>query len=159
MKHLLPNTSVQYIGGDIVKILIDKNNKRYKNNKIKFIQIDLTKDIFPKSDIMICRDCLFHLSYKDTILLLENFIKSNTPYILTSTHTKKNVIVNRDIQTGDFKLIDLFSSPYNFPSRPLAIIDDYISPYPERKLCLWTRKQISSALKKFNSNKAISLKN
>ena len=37
-----------------------------------------------------------------------------------------------DISTGDFRFIDLFSKPYNFPSDPLYVIEDWIAPDPER---------------------------
>jgi len=99
---------------------------------------------------MICRDCLFHLSFQDTKSVLENFIQSNSTYLLTTTH--KNMggsFINKDISTGDFRCIDLFSKPYNFPTDPLYTIDDWIAPDPERQMCLWNREQVLLALRGF----------
>ncbi len=150
MQHLLLAINVQYIGGDIVRPLIDGLNKKYSNPKISFIHIDLINDVLPKSDLMICRDCLFHLSFDDTKSVLKNFVNSGTSYLLTTTHKKTDYFLNKDIHTGDFRMIDLFSAPYNFPCTPLAAIDDWIAPDPERQMCLFSREQVSDALRRFN---------
>ena len=150
MIHLLPLIDVEYIGGDIVKPLIEGHNQKFKNTKISFIIIDLINDNFPQSDLMICRDCLFHLSFADTRSLLQKFVASGIPYFLTTTHKQMGDLQNYDIQTGDFRLIDLFAAPYYFPSKPLAIIDDWVFPDPERQMCLWTREQVMDALVRFN---------
>lgn len=151
MRHLLPNISVKYIGGDIVKPLIDELSLQYGNEKISFIHFDLVNEMPPSVDLMICRDCLFHLSYKDIHSVLRNFLESGIPYILTTTHVNNGSFVNVDISTGDFRLIDLAAYPFNFPANPIASIDDFIPPDPERKMCLYTREQIGLAVSSFYS--------
>jgi len=146
MSHLLPMINVDYIGGDIVKPLIDSLKDKYGNEKVSFIHINLINQAFCSADLMICRDCLFHLSYKDTKSLLQNFLDANIPYLLTTTHVNNGSFINKDIQTGNFRLIDLFSSPYNFSNNPLYVIDDWIEPDPERKMCLWSRNQVSEMI-------------
>jgi hypothetical protein len=150
MSHLLPSVNIEYIGADIVKPLIENLNNKYSSAKIRFIHCDLVKEIPPQVDLMICRDCLFHMSFQDTKSVLENFIQSKSTYLLTTTH--KNMgdsFTNRDISTGDFRCIDLFSKPYNFPTDPLYVIQDWIAPDPERKMCLWNREQVLLALSTF----------
>ena len=150
MRHLLPFVKIKYIGGDIVKPLIDNLNINYKSNRISFLHFDLIREIPPKVDLMICRDCLFHLSFQDTKFVLENFIKSKSTYLLTTTHKNMDSsFINRDILTGDFRRIDLFSKPYNFPTNPLEVIEDWMLPEPERQMCLWDREQILLALRTF----------
>jgi hypothetical protein len=148
---LLPTIDVSYVGADIVRSLVASNNEKYQNDKVSFIHIDLIEDAFPKSDLMICRDCLFHLSYEDTKSVLKNFVDSRTPYLLATTHKTNEVLLNEDITTGSFRLIDLFASPYNFSQNPLARIDDWISPWPERQMCLWSRDQVCEALADFST--------
>ena len=146
MKLLIPKINIKYIGGDIVKDLINSHNLAYKDVNTSFVHIDLIKDKFPYSDLMICRDCLFHLSYKDTRLVLKNFIASTTPYILTTTYKNYGSFSNKDILTGEFRMIDLFSRPYSFDPNPIERIDDWIHPEHEREMCLWSREQIITAL-------------
>ena len=145
MRHVLAQYPVDYVGGDIVLPLIASLNQTYANGRTRFIHIDLTRATFPAADLMICRDCLFHLSYEDTRAVLRNFCASDIAYLLTSTHKNTNSS-NRDIQTGDFRFIDLFSAPYNFPADPLFRIPDWKEPGPEREMCLWSRAQIAAVL-------------
>ncbi|VVE21737.1 class I SAM-dependent methyltransferase [Pandoraea fibrosis] len=150
MSHLLPVIEVEYIGGDIVRELIDDLNSRYKSKNVSFVGFDLIKEIPPEADLMICRDCLFHFSYKDAKAVLENFVESKIAYLLTTTHKNSGgSFVNANISTGDFRYIDLFSHPYNFPANPLCVIEDWIAPDPERQMCLWSREQIVLALRSF----------
>ncbi len=149
MRHVVENNKLNYIGGDIVRPLIDSHNANFKNGMTNFLHVDLTKDDFPSADLMICRDCLFHLSYSDTKLVLQNFINSNIPYFLTTTYVNNGEISNRDISTGDFRLIDLFSSPYHFEQDVLFRIEDTIPNESPREMCLWSREQIITTMTKF----------
>lgn len=155
MGYVLKENSLNYIGGDIVAPLIESNNLNYKNSATKFIHIDLTKENFPESDLMICRDCLFHLSFYDIKLVLENFINSNIPYLLTTTHINADNFQNKDIATGAFRKIDLFVAPFYFPKDVhFRIEDDPEENYwgLKREMCLWTRQQVIDVLKRFNHN-------
>jgi hypothetical protein len=67
---------------------------------------------------------------------------------LTTTHINSTGFENRDIETGSFRLMDLFKAPYSFPA-PLVVIDDWLPPEPERQMCLWRRDQVASALEGF----------
>lgn len=150
MRHVVGETGVEYIGGDIVLPLINSLNEKYRIPNVRFIHIDLTRPAaFPTADLMICRDCLFHLSNDDIRRVLENFVSSQISYLLTTTHKNSGHFANRDIPTGDFRFIDLFSAPYCFPGDALARIDDWHPPHPEREMCLWSRDQVISVLTRF----------
>jgi hypothetical protein len=151
MKEVLKTNQIDYIGGDIVKPLIKNHNQNYNNANTKFLHFDITKDIFPKVDLWICRDCLFHLSFEDTKAALQQFVASNIPYILTTTHTDTVRFTNKNIRTGSCRLIDLFSTPYNFPDAVLFRIEDWITPFDRREMCLWSRDQVIAALERFGA--------
>jgi hypothetical protein len=142
---------VTYLGGDIVASLISENNRKYKSETVNFSQVDLTQDQMPKVDLFVCRDLLFHLSYRDARKVLENFLDSGSARILTTTHVKARPKdwLNKDIATGSFRLIDLFSSPFNFPNETLESILDSPPGEPERRMVLLDRDQIVSSLKQF----------
>lgn len=145
MRQVLSEADIRYIGADIVPPLITSLNQKYGDARTSFIHADLTVDRFPKADLMICRDCLFHLSFQDAELVLRNFLRSGIPYLLTSTYVTRGTFLNKDIRTGQFRLIDLFTSPFNLPGDPLLRIDDWIPPYPERQMCLWSRSQVEAS--------------
>jgi hypothetical protein len=144
MSHLLEANPVitSYIGADIVAPLINDNINKYGSQRINFRCLDITKDVLPISDLMIVRDCLFHLSYQDIYLYLENFCRTDIKYLLTTSHILDEDFKNTDIVSGDFRLIDIFRAPFNFPSDTLERIEDYVPPGAPREMCLLSRSQI-----------------
>ena len=148
MKLVVSNTNIQYIGGDIVSELIQNNMLKNQSLAIKFINLNIIDGQFPKADLWICRDCLIHFSFKDTLLVLENYLRSEIPYLLTTTHHNKSNFENHDIQTGDVRIIDLFSAPFHFPKPPLFELDDWLEPDLPRVMALFDRSQVLSAVLK-----------
>jgi hypothetical protein len=149
MKLVLQKSNITYYGADIVPAIIDKLRRQYATPTVSFECGDITLSEFPKVDLWFCRDCLFHLSNRDIILALRNFLTSGTPLILTTTHLNTAGFENIDIRTGGFRLIDLFSPPYFFPQETLARIPDWIEPWPPREMCLWSREQVAGAVRRF----------
>lgn len=129
MKTIISELPMKYIGIDIVPSLIESNKLKYKSENIHFQNSDICKDPLPDCDIIMVRDCLFHLSYEDINNFLKNLCKTNYRYLFTTTHLNFNSqkFSNSDIQTGDFRYIDLFSYPFNFDySKVKSRVNDYI---------------------------------
>jgi Methyltransferase domain len=152
MQVLLRDMSVGYIGGDIVKPMVSSLQAKFATDSVRFVHIDLAKDPLPQADLLMCRDCLFHLSFEDTAAVLQNFIDSGIPFLLTTTHKNKTGYKNKDITTGENRLMDLFTAPYKLSAAPLARIDDWIAPKPEKEMCLWSREQIVESSAKFRED-------
>ncbi|MCX6304731.1 MAG: class I SAM-dependent methyltransferase [Bacteroidetes bacterium] len=132
-----------YIGGDIVKPLILKNRDLYENETTIFLDLDIIHDKLPAAGLWLCRDCLFHFSYDDVFTTIQNFLRSDIRYLLTSTHTECRK--NSNITTGDFRLINLELPPFNF-GKPKMYIADWIEGYPVRHLGLWDKEELSAAM-------------
>ena len=148
MSQVLKNVDIDYIGSDIVEDLIVSNRKNEKNN-IKFVKLDIRIDKLPMSDLMICRDCLFHFSYEDIFKFLDNFLISDIKYILLTSHLNtENKFENRNIVTGDFRKIDLFSKPFNFEKNYIySFMDKDIHEVEHFKLMyLFSKTQIKNYL-------------
>jgi hypothetical protein len=64
---------LNYIGVDIVGELIERNQRIYKGDGIHFAVADLTRDPLPQADLILCRDCLVHLSFENIRRVLKNF--------------------------------------------------------------------------------------
>jgi hypothetical protein len=142
MKNVLNKVNVNYLGGDIVGKIVNSNNSKYKSKKINFTKINIISDALPSAQLMICRDCLFHLSNDSIKLFLDNFLNSNIKYLLTTTHYNNADFKNTDIKDGNFRLLDLFSAPFNFDKDVLYQIDDWIDGYNPRGMILLSREQI-----------------
>ncbi len=142
IKFIFKEKKIKYVGADIVKECIDNNKTRFKNKNLEFIQMDITRDKLPLSDLLICRDFMFHLSFKDNYRFLKNIKKINSKYILISSHSKNKSsnINNKDIKSGDFRKINLFESPFNFNTNYKIAIKDYCDGV-EKYLILFEKKE------------------
>jgi hypothetical protein len=135
--------NADYTGGDIVLELVKKNEGLYGDKKHKFLRLDLTQDKLPEADLVLCRDCLVHLSNSDIFRALMNIKKSRSKYLLTTTFV--NDKKNENIPTGFWRAVNLQMFPFNFPP-PMMLIDEWIPPdnlkSANKKLGLWRLSDI-----------------
>lgn len=139
---------VNYLGADIVDGLIHHNKQKYKNNNIAFCKLNLIKDSLPKADLVFCRDCLVHLSFKDVILALQNICNSEATYLLTTTFPARQS--NRNIATGDWRTLNLEVAPFLL-SPPLKTVNEECTEgdgeYKDKSLGLWLISDLRDHLK------------
>ena len=126
IKHII-SKDINYIGGDIVSDLISDNKKNYTSSNIEFIELDIITDKLPVADLLICRDCLIHLSSANIQRFFSNIKKSNINYILITSYEFKTeedkIMSNVDILDGDFRPTFLTRSPFNLPTPIVKILD------------------------------------
>ena len=146
MKLVTPKVNINYIGLDIVDSLISKNKLEHGSPTVDFRIANICEDVLPDCDIIMVRDCLFHLSYDDINNFLNNLARTDYRYLLTTTHKVEREFKNSNIITGDFRIIDLFSEPFNFDSK-LAIdrVDDFTIGYPIKREMILVEKQFVPA--------------
>jgi hypothetical protein len=135
----LTNLDVKkYIGIDVVPGLIQENQEKYGSESKEFLTLDITRDSLPHVDLILCRDCLVHLSFRDISAAIRQFKQSGSTYLLTTTYPGL-LAKNENILTGDWRPIDLEKPPFNFP-KPIKLIHEesaIISDLKEKSLALW----------------------
>ena len=131
----------KYIGVDIVADMIRKNQQNYGTKIREFITRDIIKDELPKVDLILCRDCLVHLSLRDIFSAIKNFKRSKSTYLLTTTFSQH--LKNGDIVTGDWRPLNLQLSPFNF-QKPIKLINEGYPEcgYPDKSLGLWKIEEL-----------------
>src|SRR6185295_15560120 len=105
----------------IVAEMIERNRRTFGNAQREFHCLDITADKLPRADLVLCRDCLVHLSFKDVFRALENIRRSGARFLLTTTFSKREQ--NRDIETGNWRPLNLERAPFSMPP-PQLIVDD-----------------------------------
>ncbi|WP_081356502.1 glycosyltransferase [Priestia aryabhattai] len=142
MKEVRSNLDL-YTGVDIVSELIEENNKKYSAYNRRFLNLNILQDSLPKADLILCRDCLVHLSFDDIQSAIINFKKSKSKYLLTTTFT--NVSQNIDIKTGEWRPLNLEIYPFNF-IEPILVINENCTEgnmaYTDKSLALWDLDKI-----------------
>lgn len=144
---------LRYTGGDIVERLVERNRRRFGSERIRFEHLDIAGDALPAADLMLVRDCLFHLSYSDVARFLANLARADIGLLLTTTNTiEGREVENRDIASGDFRPIDLFSQPFGFPASCLESVDDDDGSAVGKRLCLF---RVGPLLEHLSSHSAL----
>lgn len=127
---------IDYTGADIVKELIEKNNRQFASENKRFQVLDLIKDPLPKTDLILCRDGLVHLSDKEIKQAVKNIKKSGSKYLLTTSFTGKEF--NPAKGATHWRPLNFRISPFCFPE-PLMIINENETEeqFSDKSLCLW----------------------
>lgn len=114
MQHVVDKVDVNYVGLDIVEDLIKDNNDKYRSDRIEFGRADVCEDRLPDCDLLIVRDCIIHLSYQDIDAFLKNIKDVDYKYLLISSYVGSSDLENKDITTGDVRVLNLFKPPFDF---------------------------------------------
>lgn len=122
--------SQTYVGADIVPELIQEN-LRFETSRRSFKVLNLCEDSLPRVDLVLCRDCLFHLSYADILRGLQNVKRSGSKFLLVTTNP--NVERNHDIVTGEYRRLNLMKEPIRLP-QALKLFDE---GFDDKQLGLW----------------------
>ncbi len=150
MPSVLAQVPLAYQGGDICATLVSNLERQHPALAIR--QFDLCRDAFPKADLWHCRDCFFHLPFADIFAAFEQFIASEIPYMLLTTHRARWLHRNLDISSVGFRFIDFERAPFSFP-KPLALLPDFRRgvDFP-RYVALWSREAVCDALAKVKAH-------
>jgi len=136
---------VDYIGGDLLPEIVARASARSPTRR--FLQLDLTVSQLPPADLLLCRDCLVHLSVEDIALALGNIRRAGITWLLTTTFPEE--AVNRDIVTGDWRPINLERAPFGFPP-PMASLwegcTEQEGVFADKSLALWRVADLPASL-------------
>lgn len=132
----------RYVGMDIVEAMVEQNRRRYGSDTVSFVSGDLTRDPLPAADVLLCRDCLIHLTNDMAFEVLGNFVRSKIPHLLLTTHCNE---ANQDLAAvGGYRPLNFALAPFELPE-PLLRIPDHLGEH-EKYVCLWTSAQIAEVL-------------
>jgi SAM-dependent methyltransferase len=128
-----------YIGADIVREIVLPLQQDFAGDpRRRFVCLDLTRDPLPACDLVLCRDCLVHLSYANISRALANIASSGVPYLLTTTFLAWEA--NTDIEDGDWRPLNFQQPPFSFPAPLDVLIEGCIEgggAYADKALALW----------------------
>lgn len=148
---------INYIGGDVVKPLIERNTKLFARENVAFHCIDACEGPIPKVDLILCRDMLVHLPFEKCLAALRNFLTSGSRYLLTTTFTARNP--NRDILLGQWRPLNLQRPPFDFP-RPIRYIVEDCSEWnglwADKCMALWSLADLATSIERPQSKKSSS---
>lgn len=134
--------NINYVGADIVTELVLENNKLYGSNIRTYIELDITQDIPPRADLILCRDLLVHLNTQQIYKALRNMKRSGSSLILTTTFTDNRKYKNLPFMSRKvgWRPINLQAAPFHFPES-LQVINEECTEggglFADKSLSLW----------------------
>lgn len=131
-------TGIEYTGGDIVPDLVAGNSRRYGGPGRRFQCLNLTRDPLPRVDVVLCRDGLVHLGYPHIFRAFANLRRSGSTYLLATTFLELDA--NAEIDTGDWRPLNLCLPPFALPEPLEVIVEDWTADdgaYADKALGMW----------------------
>ncbi|MFH1737521.1 MAG: glycosyltransferase [bacterium] len=129
--------SIAYVGADISKSVIEHNRTKYPSHT--FEVLDVRNDDLPVADLVLCRDCLGHLSFDDCFRAIQNIKRSGARYLLATTFWNHD---NGNLKTGfNWSPRSMRRAPFVFPP-PVVVVDEQCADpgsdnFKDKSLGLW----------------------
>ena len=128
-----------YVGVDIVPNLIEELQSQFLSaSDRQFLVADITSTPLPDADVILCRDCLVHLSYANIFRAIENFCRTSARYLLTTTFADWGE--NRDCEDGDWRPLNLTQPPFSW-RQPVALLNEHCTEadgaYADKSIGVW----------------------
>lgn len=126
---------IRYDGGDVSRARVAQNG-----GAVRFL--NPMYQPAPPADLVICRDYLEHLNYREIGRALRS-LAGKAQYVLLGTHPLMNE--NWETALGDWRPVSFTLPPFSFPA-PLALIPDPDPRHrPDRALGLWRTSDLALA--------------
>jgi methyltransferase family protein len=132
MRHV-DLAGIEYTGADLIPSLVASLQSQFPSRHFRVL--DLTVDPLPDADLILCRDCLVHLSSRLIRRAVNNIRRSKTMYLLTTIFPSRSS--NRGIVTGDWRPLNLCAPPFDFPAPLRVLREGHPAPYEDKSLGLW----------------------
>ena len=128
-----------YYGVDIVPRVIEGNELRFGGEHRQFTVSDITRDALPRADVILCRDCLVHVSFQECSMILENFRSTGATWLLLNTYPEVRRNLNQF--TGKcWRRLNFRLPPFEFPE-PVEMFPDGGEIDPSQ-LALWRLQEL-----------------
>lgn len=113
MLNRVDDRHLQYTGVDASNTAVERAraNMREVKHAVDIHQGDISQFDFPEADMLLCRDTLQHLSYKEIRAVLKHFANSKIQWFLIGSYPEDPD--NRDISPGDYFSINLEQAPFS----------------------------------------------
>jgi SAM-dependent methyltransferase len=120
IRLVLEEYPMRYVGGDIAESALELARRNLPGVDVRLF--DICRDPLPDAEVWHCRDALFHLSFEEAWMALENAARSNVRFALVTTH-RSRWLKNLDVETGGWRHLDLERAPFGLP-KPLQYLRD-----------------------------------
>ncbi|MEA2943100.1 MAG: hypothetical protein QOD09_3629 [Bradyrhizobium sp.] len=115
--------AVHYVGIDIVPGLVERLQAAAAAGDIRgdYHLADITVDLLPRCDAILCRDCLVHLSSANIERAVGNFRRSGAGWLIATTFPGWQA--NCDCEDGDWRALNFERPPFDWGA-PVELLNE-----------------------------------
>lgn len=128
---------VDYTGCDIVPELIERNKKKFGNDRCSFVCLDMVEDELPAADLCLIREVFQHLSNKEVMKVLSK-LRQYKFVLVTETIKSGEEGFNKDIPHGTHRGVSLEYPPFCITGTEMLRLD-----HPVDKGCVVVTKMLN----------------
>ena len=129
---------LDYLGVDLSEECLAVARRALPGDRRRFVRLDLLHESLPTSDLVLCRDLLVHLSFRDALGVLAHLVASGSRWLLTTTFPGRTE--NVDIATGGWRPLNLRLPPFDLPEPTEVLVEGCTEnggAYADKSLALW----------------------
>lgn len=142
MKEVKRSDKLRYVGLSSDQNIINKNLAQHP--KLEFKLLNMTCQVPPNVDLIVCRDSFGFMNYEDCKKVINNFRNSGSKYLLITSFIGRRC--NNDTVSGQWRTLNLQVAPFSFPM-PLQVIAEQCTEsdgkFLDKTMCLWHLQQIA----------------
>ncbi len=112
-----------YRGFDIVKAMLAHNRDLHPQHEFRWL--DITNEVPPRADLILCKDLLNHLDDEDVKRAIQNMRRSGSTYLLASNNPGFDY-APLPATPGGSRHLDITAPPFGYPA-PLWTEGGYMS--------------------------------
>ena len=124
---------IKYLGVDVVDSVVSQNAKNFSAANVSFMKADGSDYDLPKADLLICKEVLQHLPFKDIKNIVKQFGKFKHCILVNDVDPIKLTCENSDIPRGYYRHLDLTKPPFSLLGRKVLT---YVSGDETKQLLL-----------------------
>lgn len=106
-------TGIDYLGIDVVKHVIEKNQKKYEAPNVHFFHANGVEIDLPSADLLICKDVMQHQNIHQIQAILSQLGKYKYCLLVNDVETDTLSSRNHMVSTGGYRTLDLTRRPFN----------------------------------------------
>ncbi|WP_298282977.1 glycosyltransferase [Acidocella sp.] len=103
-----------YVGLDIIPELIEQNKRNFQRPGVSFQLMPEQAEGLPHADLLVIKSVLQHLDNQTIIAFRDQIIPKYRFCLITNSLNTQGHSTNMDIQSGDFRPLNLVEAPYLF---------------------------------------------
>jgi SAM-dependent methyltransferase len=130
---------ITYTGYDVVKSVIERNQKKFQQPSISFVHADILQALLPEADLLICKDVLQHLTNEDVALFIQKLSQFKYCLITNDVDPTTKSSSNPEILKGQYRYLDLTQHPFYVDG--VKIFTYYAGPWMKQVLLIQNRQE------------------